>query len=185
MKIPIWIRSEYVTYIGNPPFFRLEGCPSEEGRPPWGVLTSREVSITRTPWLWQSAILFFCMCLFSVNFICSFQILLQPSDPFFIAFHQLHSCFFCWACISSLKAGYGSPVCQSFYLAREKWPKPPGNRGFTNTVQGVASQIRNSLFRLIIQLWEFWQAFIFPVYFSYYVLLLFRNHIYTIFKSFM
>ena len=33
MKIPIWIKSEYVT-IGTPPFFRLEGNPSEEGKPP-------------------------------------------------------------------------------------------------------------------------------------------------------
>ena len=48
MKIPIWIRSEYVTYIGIPPFFHLEGCPSEEGRPPWVVLTSHEFSITCT-----------------------------------------------------------------------------------------------------------------------------------------
>lgn len=47
MKIPIWIKSEYVTYIGIPPFFRLEGGapPKRVGRLK-GVLTSREVSIT-------------------------------------------------------------------------------------------------------------------------------------------
>lgn len=32
MNIPIWIKSEYVTYIGIPPFFRLEGCPSGKKR---------------------------------------------------------------------------------------------------------------------------------------------------------
>ena len=32
-KIPIWIKSEYVTIV-TPPFFRLEGEPSEEGKPP-------------------------------------------------------------------------------------------------------------------------------------------------------
>ena len=49
MKIPIWTRSEYVTYIGIPPFFRPEGYPSEEGRPPCGVLTSHKISITLHP----------------------------------------------------------------------------------------------------------------------------------------
>ena len=30
MNIPTWTKSAYVTYIGIPPFFRLEGCPSEK-----------------------------------------------------------------------------------------------------------------------------------------------------------
>lgn len=33
MNIQNWSKSAYVT-IGNPPFFRLEGNPSEEGKPP-------------------------------------------------------------------------------------------------------------------------------------------------------
>ncbi len=31
MKIPIWIKSVYVTIV-TPPFFRLEGEPSEGGQ---------------------------------------------------------------------------------------------------------------------------------------------------------
>ena len=48
MNIPVWIKSEYVIYIGIPPFFRLEGCPSEEDRPPFYVLTFRKKSITES-----------------------------------------------------------------------------------------------------------------------------------------
>ena len=37
MKIPIWIRSEYVTYIGFPSFLSSGGVspPIKEGRPPF------------------------------------------------------------------------------------------------------------------------------------------------------
>lgn len=37
MNIPIWIKSEYVTYIGNPSFLSSGGSapPVKEGKPPW------------------------------------------------------------------------------------------------------------------------------------------------------
>ena len=41
MKIPIWIRSEYVTYIGKPSFLSSGGLapPKMEGKPPGSVVS--------------------------------------------------------------------------------------------------------------------------------------------------
>ena len=41
MKIPIWIKSEYVTYIGKPSFLSSGGLapPKMEGKPPGSVVS--------------------------------------------------------------------------------------------------------------------------------------------------